>query len=172
MKTPSRDSVGEIPIVLKPWPRLSAAPGLRHPRRCQRCSAEWDLQWWEECDDYDVPENILVILCLECSEKIIEPHPRLYRLLDENMPLPGAMVICHDCKHRDGLKCKCPRAKFNGGPGMKVVHSVPQRMFMDGTKNGKPWGEVVYHYDSKPSDCDGFNQDEVPNGDDKIIPLN
>lgn len=102
------------------WPRLST--DLKHPRDpaiCQSCGGE-ATQTWAECDDDDAPEFIFIRLCKPCSDRIIEPHPRLYSLVARGAPAPGAMTCCTDCRHRLGLDCKNPDMKFNGGTGVAI----------------------------------------------------
>ena len=104
------------------WPRLSdtlTAP--RHPERCQSCGGAGD-QRWQECDQYDRPEAIIVTLCSACSGRLIEPHPRLYRALRQHQPWPGCMPLCVACVHRDGVRCRL--APMHGGPGMLLA--IPQ----------------------------------------------
>lgn len=104
------------------WPRLSESlAGPRDPDRCQACGAAWqDLGIWQEHDQADRPEPVFVVLCMPCSRRLIDPHPRLYAQLDPNAPAPGVMALCHDCRHRDGTRCACPLAAANGGPGIGI----------------------------------------------------
>lgn len=96
--------------------RLSTLPGPKHPRRCQKCGAEWQplrrpavrLVRWQECDHNDQAEPIALVLCEPCSELVIEQAPRLYLRIPEKGPWPGCMTICLDCKHRDGITCGSP----------------------------------------------------------------
>jgi hypothetical protein len=116
------------------WPRLTVT--LRRPMPdiylCQKCGGKDELQRWQECDDKDRPEYALVILCRECSDAIIKPHPRLYRCLHKFQPWPGAMSICNDCRMREGLWCSNPDAKINGGAGLTLIGPAPMRGFIDG----------------------------------------
>lgn len=36
-------------------------------------------------------------------------------------PFPGCMSICLDCAYREGVRCTCPEAQVNGGPGMRYA---------------------------------------------------
>jgi len=122
-----------------PMPRLSEdLPGPRHPQLCQACGAgpERELQRWMEHDEQDRPERVLVVLCPPCARRIIEPHPRLYELLDVFRPWPGAMDLCCDCRHRDGLQCRHPDLKANGGPGLELKFPTP---ISGHIKRGKPY---------------------------------
>lgn len=101
------------------WPKLSETLPRRDPGHCQECGSELRLTYWQECDDRDQGMPVFVILCQGCSDRIIEPHPRLYRDLAANTPMPGVMSICADCRERDGLRCTSAAAKINGGPGLK-----------------------------------------------------
>jgi hypothetical protein len=46
---------------------------------------------WVEHDGDDQPEPIVVMLCTDCSDRLIEPYPRLYRRLARNEPCAGIM---------------------------------------------------------------------------------
>ena len=83
---------------------------------CQQCRRSVGLTYWVECDDADEPTPVFVVLCKGCADKIIEPHPRLYREQALDTPMPGVMPICADCLSRKGLRCLSPVAMFNGGP--------------------------------------------------------
>lgn len=115
----------------KPWPKLSETlPFERRPDRCQGCGVGGDaLKSWRECDEADLKTPVIVVLCRRCSDAIIEPHPRLYWEVLKGEPLPGAMPVCSDCPHRDGLDCKCPLARFNGGPGL-AYEPMPSRVHL------------------------------------------
>lgn len=110
-----------------PWPKLSETlPGPRSPDRCQSCGASGPvLARWRECDDGDRPTPVLVVLCDNCGDALIEPHPRAYSLLSPNEPAPGAMPLCLDCRHRAGAACGHPAAKANGGPGVMLTLPRP-----------------------------------------------
>ena len=80
---------------------------------------------WQEHDDLDQPEPIIVMLCTACSDRLIEPHPRLYRRLERNEPCPGIMSLCLECAFHAGVRCLCPEAHINGGPGLRLEHDPP-----------------------------------------------
>lgn len=148
--------------------RLTSIPGERHPNKCQRCGAaagdperqtEMELGGkpkkkpkprtlarFIEHDHHDKPENRLLVLCSYCAAEIVEPAPRLYRELSPNNPWPGCMALCLDCRHRDGVSCKHPAAKANGGPGVMLRIGKPISAMMDGVRGGKRtgWMEVLY----------------------------
>lgn len=110
--------------------RLSESlAGPKHPNQCQSCGlAPTDLALldrWLECDDNDRPEPRVVVLCRPCTESLIEPHPRLYKLLAPHQPMPGVMGICLDCRHRDGVTCTNPSAQINGGRGLAITFPKP-----------------------------------------------
>jgi hypothetical protein len=112
--------------VMKPWPKLSV--DLPFPRRwdaCQGCGSREDLLRWLEHDDDDWPRPVVVVLCRSCSDRHIEPHPRLYAPLDPNMPVPGVMAVCKGCRHQDGLACTNPTARVNGGRGLEYEQPRP-----------------------------------------------
>jgi hypothetical protein len=117
-------------------PRLSAdLAGPRHPERCQSCGAARDLfgepvplERWREHNEEDRPLRVLVILCGPCARRLIDPHPRLYAPVDRWAPWPGAMPLCSDCTHREGLQCQHPDLKTNGGPGLELRFPQPSRV--------------------------------------------
>ena len=144
-----------------PWTRLSETlPFEAQPDRCQSCgqtSLECRalLHIWTEHDDRDQPERRFICLCARCSDKLIEPHPRLYSDLPDNTPAPGTMALCIQCVHRKGLNCTSRLAKFNGGPGINVTVAKPMVVHMDGTKGGKRWSRWLNHYSTPPTACTG-----------------
>lgn len=95
--------------------------GERHPEKCQHCGDHRNLTRWQEHDHNDRPEHRVIVLCKACSDRMIEPHPRLYRPLNVNDPWPGCMEICIDCRLRDGVRCTSPAAKCNGGDGVMLT---------------------------------------------------
>lgn len=95
-------------------------PFFPNPEECQSCGAHGELTCWRECDEWDKPTAVAVVLCPKCSRKLIESHARLYHQLQEFQPFPGMMDLCLDCPMRDGVRCKSPLAKSNGGPGMRI----------------------------------------------------
>lgn len=143
------------------WPRLSTTlPHLHDPRYCGNCGTGEKVTLWIEHDDNDQPELKFVALCLDCADKIIEPHPRLYAGMQQNAPFPGAMAICLDCTKRTGLRCASPLAKFNGGAGINISAPRPVTAFMDGTRKGpdgrrRRTGWVERFYPSAPTACTG-----------------
>lgn len=124
------------------WPKLSETlTGPRGPGRCQDCGGSADdIVAWIECDERDQPTRVVVLLCKECGERIVGPHPRLYHALPENKPVPGAMPhLCLDCEFRKGLTCTHPDLKANGGPGLNLAVVQPLRGFVDGHKYRGPF---------------------------------
>lgn len=146
--------------------RLSEIKGPRHPNACCSCGqtygdeeAEVQLTKWQEHDHNDQPEMRVVLLCKQCGDRLIEQHPRLYKPLDRFMPYPGAMVICGDCPWRKELGCTSPRAKFNGGPGLKYDIPEPATGFIDGRdKNGRRWGRRALFFGRRALGCSGRSQ--------------
>lgn len=111
------------------WPRLSQTlTGPKHPLRCQACghghSAANPLARWQECDERDRPERVVIVLCQRCADQIIEPHPRLYRTVEHAQPWPGCMSVCATCAHRSGVACTSPAIK-DGGEGLQF-HPLPR----------------------------------------------
>lgn len=147
-----------------PWPKLSQdLPHARHPWICQACGLNLmgtqtpPHQLHLECDEKDEPLRNVVALCPPCAGKLIEPHPRLYILVPENKPVPGAMPhLCVGCRYREGLSCTHPRLKQNGGPGLNITVAEPSRGFVDGRdKHGKRWGRMFEHWPSPARACEG-----------------
>jgi hypothetical protein len=139
------------------WPKLSESlAGPKAPNRCQSCGcdgSESTLEKWHECDQFDRPTAVRVILCPACSKRIIEPHPRLFIEVPHFKPLAGACDICVGCRHRDGATCKSPGAAFNGGPGIHLIGPKPTRMHvLRRPARGSGWMEI---YDGPARDCTG-----------------
>ena len=138
------------------WPRLSKTlRGPVAPDYCQSCARHVndcakDLRRWIEHnqfpkDSWDRDNPTVLVLCDACSEKIIEPHPRLYTDMKQHWPNPGSMVMCIDCRHRVGLTCL--QSKAGGGPGLELKFAKPYPVNFDGTTKGgrrTGWTEVVY----------------------------
>lgn len=141
----------------KPWPRLTTdLTGPDRPELCRCCGDPAD-DLWQEHDDHDRPELRHLWLCEKCSDRIVEPHARLYTRIDRNKPAPGAMRLCVDCRHRaPGGVCANPGAKANGGPGI-IIRGVRGAMgFIDGQdKRGRRWGHRFVSYPLPPGGCDG-----------------
>jgi hypothetical protein len=140
------------------FPRLSET-NPKHPLICQECKQQslpgetTELIIWQECDDRDKPEQIYIVLCVRCSNRIIKPHPRLYRQTDKWGPVPGAMACCASCRLRAGgtLICSSKLLKRFGGPGLPIRVTPGVRGFIDGKNYRGPF--VTY---SQPPTCDGF----------------
>lgn len=148
---------GQLPPRL--WPKLSETlPHERKPNTCQACGeVDGDVKLWLEHDEADRPTRTLVVLCDSCSKALIEPHPRLYHGLPSNKPVPGAMPhLCYDCKHRNGLDCRHPKLKANGGPGLNIAVAEPMRGFWDGRgKGGRRTGGMMEIWPSRAQRCEG-----------------
>jgi hypothetical protein len=132
--------------------RLTNLAGPKHPHQCQACGGEGRLRW-QECDHRDQPELRLVVLCQACSDKLVEPHPRLYNLIHQNAPWPGCMDLCLNCAYREGISCQHPQAKANGGEGVSITVTKPARMFVDGVRAGKRFGYHQEIYGAPPVSC-------------------
>lgn len=145
------------------WPKLSETlPHKGNPHLCQQCESTKNLVTWIEHDAQDKPTSIMVRLCSECSRNLIVPHPRLYAELPANAPVPGAMLLCIECVHRDGLRCRM--AKVNGGPGIEVMASKPFIVHVDGQNpsTGKRFSRWIRDYSSPPSACSKQNDAHQP----------
>ena len=138
------------------WPKLSETLAeRRHPDLCQRCGRDHDVSPWQEHDDHDGPTPVVVVLCLWCSEAVIEKHPRLYRELERNEPFPGVMPLCVDCEQREGVRCMSPALKANGGDGLETIGPRPVTVHFDGTKGGRRWGCTVRTWPGRVQECAG-----------------
>lgn len=107
--------------------------GIKARGICQKCGAPEATAWCEH-DHNDNPEYKFLWLCKRCSDKLIEPHPRLYKEFGKHEPLPGGMPICDDCPWRKEIICTNMDAKVHGGPGLKMVYPSPSTAFVDGPK--------------------------------------
>lgn len=147
--------------------RLTAITGgEKHPLVCQSCGGSnvggfgnglmrLTLSRWQECDHNDRPENKVLVLCDKCSKRIIEPHPRLYHQLHANQPWPGCMAICVNCRLREGVTCKSPDAKANGGSGV-LIGGMGELMrgFVDyQKKGGGRGGHAFAEWSHAPTSC-------------------
>lgn len=135
------------------WPKLSETlPCARAPNVCQSCGAGAEnLQRWEEGDEWDKPTGVLVVVCVPCEQRLIEVHPRLYRQVDRWQPWPGAMALCVDCRHRDGLECSHPELARNGGRGLVISFPEPIRAFLCGSRSRG----LTHIYEGPPTACAG-----------------
>lgn len=146
------------PLEQRRRPGLSVT--LTFPRRldtCQSCGTIANeltdpLLKWNECDEYDKPTAVIVVLCGDCSKRLIDPHPRLYRPIDKWQPWPGGMDLCVGCKHLEALACKSPLLKANGGPGL-ALH--PGASISAHLNYGGGRGEFKKYYKGPPTACDG-----------------
>ena len=142
---------------MRAWPKLSETlPSVGAPARCGNCGATDLVTVWQECDDSDRETTTRVALCRTCSDRIIDPHPRLYAAVPRNVPLPGAMAVCDGCAFGVDLACRNPLLTLNGGPGLPVRSSKPSVQFIDGRdeKTGRRWGRQIAVYAAAPV-CDG-----------------
>lgn len=140
------------------WPKLSEdLTGPRDTEHCQSCGVlgaiDDTLHVWSECDDADKPTRVYVVLCYGCSNRIVEPHKRLYVEQPRFIPLPGAMKLCAGCKHLESLACKSPLATFNGGPGLEVIHPKPTVVHLLCSPRWKSGWKKIYK--GPPVSCAG-----------------
>jgi hypothetical protein len=159
------------------WPRLSETLPHRTPGLCGNCGEaevkpdDAGPSWlpshivWQEHDWRDKPEMRFVELCRPCGDKLIEPHRRLYAPLNPYTPAAGAMALCVDCVHRDGLRCASPLASFNGGAGILVTGPKPSRVGGSGRGKGARSGwESIYR--GPTTHCTGKETDQPKETDD------
>lgn len=159
----------------KPMRRLSQDLTCeKHPFICQACGVEKREVWpprtldisdtlvrWQEHDENDMREPIIVVLCHKCSETLIEKHPRLYADLSPHQPYLGCMPLCVDCVHRDGTRCTNSQAQQNGGEGLRLEYPVPGVVFFDGRrgpKGGKRCGWSERIFSSPVTACSGKDE--------------
>lgn len=137
------------------WPRLSRMVHRREMTTCQSCGHAChvgsDADVWREHDDQDRPEEIFIVLCRRCADRIIEPHPRLYARQGRYDPMPGAMPVCQVCRHCVSLTCLSPLLLSKGGPGLKIGGEPPTTAFV--CKRGGRGGAVTIY--SSPRTCEG-----------------
>lgn len=152
-------------------------PGLSHtlpyPRAwnvCQGCgavghedpkqTADWSglvqLRRWLECNEWDEPTPVVVVLCARCEKREIDRHARLYLQLPIHEPHPGAMPLCEGCAHLEGLACRAPLAKINGGPGLVITHPKPAIMhILCARGRGGNRGGWLREYSGPATACSG-----------------
>lgn len=156
---PPRSAPPVPPLAVRRQPGLSRTlTGPRIPSRCQSCGATGmaaKLERWIECDEWDQPTHVVVVLCGPCARRLIDPHHRLYHPLWPNEPHPGAMGICVKCRHRRGTACGHPDARENGGAGVTVEIDPPAiaHLCIAGP-NGRR-GETRRIYSSPARGCSG-----------------
>lgn len=133
----------------------------KHPYVCQACGGSnkptygnglmrESMGRWQECDHNDKPEPYnFIVLCTKCQRSVLDPHPRLYISISDNAPMPGCMAICIDCDFRDGIKCKHPAAKENGGTGVMLTIARPSHAMVDGRDYRGP----ITLWPAPASDC-------------------
>lgn len=126
------------------WPRLTetAKPLPGTFCFCQICghtsSDIRDFEMLQECDHRDRAENRFLVRCKgEACYRVVDEHPRLYHKVPWGQGGPGAfMLLCGDCKLREGFACKSSNLKANGGEGLEVkIGGLPvvHVCFSDGT---------------------------------------
>jgi hypothetical protein len=143
------------------WPKLSETlAGRRSLVYCQSCGAAGSaLRAWQEHDEADQPTPVAVMLCPACAERLIEPHPRLYRQLAAGEPFPGAMPCCHGCRHAVAMACRSPMLKANGGSGLPLKFPTPTQAIACG-RGGKNGGCRHLTIWQGPVTCDGRESKE------------
>jgi len=132
--------------------------GPRHPERCQSCGGAQELRRWLEHDEQDRPTPVVVVLCRACADRLIEPHPRLYRGLHVWEPHPGSLPLCVDCRHRDGTRCQL--ARLNGGAGVSLRFPRPDMIHVQRSVNGRRQCGHQVAYRGPVSACDKREADD------------
>lgn len=147
------------PIEQRRQPGLSLS--LPYPRRldqCQSCGVRLafaDLRRWRECDEFDRPTPMIVVLCERCEKKLISAHARLYMQIVPNEPVPGAMSLCIGCRHGVNVACGSPLPKANGGAGLPVHQKAPIEAILCP-------GGLTRIYQVAPERCDGRDVEVAP----------
>ena len=136
---------------------LTGPRDLEHCQSCGRIRGEVVPAAWQEHDEDDRPEPIVVMLCKVCADRIIGPHPRLYRRLAEHEPFPGAMPCCIGCRHSVSTACLNPSQRRMGGPGLVLKFPTPGEAIACSRGPGGGCRHVVIY--TGPVTCDGR---EVP----------
>jgi hypothetical protein len=137
--------------------------------------------------DFDQPTEppVHVVLCRACSDRLVEPHPRLYQAQPRFKPVPGAMALCAACEHRDGLSCTSPLSGAAEAPGILLAEGKPVPEGWAGLviRGPEPWRVHVYRrgpgarsgwetiYHGPPTHCSGReacggHDDDDDDGDD------
>lgn len=83
--------------------------------------------WWEADDEDHVTEDCPVLITCKGPQckKVIDDHPRLYQEVPWSRGGPGRfMLLCGNCKFRQGTRCTHPNLRGNGGPGLEVQFST------------------------------------------------
>lgn len=138
---------------------LSAARLADPLSACNICGEPSDsLAVWREHDEHDRPidgTDYLVYIGKDHKKclKRMDDHPRLYA---EVRGEPGSFPrLCGPCRYRDGLACRHPKLKANGGDGLLVNLADPLRgaiVCMGGGRRA-----VVVHHALK---CEGREERE------------
>jgi hypothetical protein len=131
-------------------------------KRCQLCGFVsndiCEFCMWFECDDQDKVEadNILVLCQKKDCKKVVDSHPRLYVEIPWSRGGPGKfMLLCGNCEHRNGTKCKHPQLKENGGPGLKVNFAktiISEAFICFSREDGSSY---CLHGDRPATECEG-----------------
>ncbi len=112
----TRDDPGEAPA--KAYDKAKANDSFRLVKA--ELEPPPGVYGWQKHDGHDEPEPIVVMLCTTCSDRLIEPHPRVYTRIPRNAPFPGIMDLCIDCRFRSSVTCTHPDRVSNGGPGLDI----------------------------------------------------
>jgi hypothetical protein len=164
------------PLAARQRPGLTETLPLfwRHPTRCQACGRDVPADGappaarWSECDAWDRKQTpaVLLVLCAECSDELVDPHPRMYLEVYARAPVTGAMALCVDCRHRghrgDPLRCAHPDAPANGGAGLAVTIEPPHTGHICGRGRHGPGCRTFVHYPTPATACAGREAPDVP----------
>lgn len=134
------------------WPRLTETLPLKEVDRCNQCGSKEGLAVWQEHNQFDKPQTLYVVLCPACSDRIIDPHLRLYRRCTGNEPTPGAMAQCIDCRFGEGTRCLSPKLRINNRDGEGISFKGPDSTVHMSCrdKHGKRYGVWEKHWKEVP----------------------
>lgn len=128
-----------------------------HPYVCKSCGIAGQgtpVTGWREADEWDQfsDDSAVVMLCAKCSDRLIEPHARLYKRLEPLGPFPGVMDICLACIHRTGTTCTNKQLLRHGGAGIRLGGMSGSRCHLN---YGGGRGEFKTLWSTPPSRCSG-----------------
>lgn len=105
--------------------------GKRGSGNCWFCGAKYKsltLKHWIECDESDKATDQYIVLCLECSDALIERHPTLYEEKLWPDPMPGVMPQCDGCRFSKAGRCTNPQVSLGN---LKVRYESFLKVFFD-----------------------------------------
>jgi hypothetical protein len=120
-RPPADESALPEPLDLATSDTLNVLPRLIARER----DPAWGVYAWQEYNSDDAPQPVVVVLCTDCSTRLIPSHPRVYRRVPQHAPFAGIMDLCLTCAFREGVCCTHPQTQANGGPGLQLDYEPP-----------------------------------------------